>query len=133
MFFSSGQPVDEQEDKENAAAGKQYGRRLLYRPKHPWVVGKGRGNRVDRAQAGHGGPYDEPGEEPPHQKDGDKNPPDRNQRRAFFPIVERTSALMMALSMLDMVSKRIRPSTIRIIDTMLRTSSEEINNVCHGH
>ena len=39
----------------------------------------------------------------------------RNHLRARSLIVARTSALMMALSMLETVSKTMRPATVRII------------------
>lgn len=44
-----------------------------------------------------------------------KSPQTRNHRLAFFPIVESTSALMMALSTLLMTSKRQSPATVKNI------------------
>lgn len=43
-------------------------------------------------------------------------PQRRNQRRAFSFIVRKTSALIMALSMLVIVSKTKSPPTTKIID-----------------
>jgi hypothetical protein len=49
-------------------------------------------------------------------KTANNNPQRRNQRRAFWDMVESTSALIMALSILVMVSNRQSPAMIRIIE-----------------
>lgn len=69
-----------------------------------------------------------------------KNPQSKNQRCAFLLIPPRTSALMMALSMLVIISKRERPKIVRKMVAMLivvlflrifpRYSSSNIA-VCH--
>ena len=46
------------------------------------------------------------------------NPQKRNHLRDFSSIVPRISALMTALSMLEMISNRQRPSTMRIMFPM---------------
>ncbi|MCL4417483.1 MAG: hypothetical protein M1365_12465 [Actinobacteria bacterium] len=38
-----------------------------------------------------------------------------NHLRAFWPIVDRTSAFITALSILETISKRDNPRTVRII------------------
>ena len=53
------------------------------------------------------------GSTPRIAKTANRRPQTRNQRRAFSDIVERTSALIMALSMLVMVSNRQSPAMIR--------------------
>jgi len=45
-----------------------------------------------------------------------KRPQTRNHLLAFCFIVERTSALMIALSMLEIISKRERPRIVRMIE-----------------
>src|SRR5512146_1554998 len=52
------------------------------------------------------------GRTPLMMKTAKSKPQNRNHLRARAPMVERTSALMMALSMLLMVSKRQRPATM---------------------
>src|SRR3989338_3002739 len=47
----------------------------------------------------------------------------KNHRRAFSPIVERTSALMIALSILLIASNKQSPATMRIIEKI----SMEVN------
>jgi len=56
------------------------------------------------------------GSTPRMMKTAKRRPQSRNQRRYFSCMVERTSALMMALSMPETVSKRQRPATIRMPD-----------------
>lgn len=49
-------------------------------------------------------------------KTANSNPHTKNQRFARSVIVESTSALMIALSMLEMVSNKTRPAIIRMIE-----------------
>ena len=56
------------------------------------------------------------GSAPRITKTANNSPQMRNQRRAFCDIVERTSALIMALSMLVMVSNRQSPAMIRSME-----------------
>jgi len=57
------------------------------------------------------------GRSPRTTKTAKIRPQKRNNFRAFCPIVARTSALMMALSMLETISKTERPATVRIINS----------------
>jgi hypothetical protein len=56
------------------------------------------------------------GSSPRIAKTANKRPQIKNQRRARSPMVESTSALIMALSMLVMVSNKTRPAMIRIME-----------------
>ena len=56
------------------------------------------------------------GSRPRTAKTANSSPQIRNQRFARSLMVERTSALMMALSMLVIVSNRTRPDTIRMME-----------------
>jgi hypothetical protein len=56
-------------------------------------------------------------------------PQSKNHWRIFLPMVERTSALMMALSMEETVSKRTKPATIKIMEKM--STMIRVPRVCH--
>ena len=56
------------------------------------------------------------GRRPRTAKTAKSRPQIRNQRFARSLMVERTSALMMALSMLVIVSKRTRPAMMRMME-----------------
>ncbi len=57
------------------------------------------------------------GSKPLIRKTAIKIPHIKNQRLAFFPMVDKTSALITALSIEETVSKRARPKTINVIET----------------
>ncbi len=60
------------------------------------------------------------GSNPLITKTANKNPQSKNQRRPFLPMVESTSALTMALSMLEIVSNRQRPTmTIKMENKLI--------------
>jgi hypothetical protein len=56
-----------------------------------------------------------------------KIPQIRNHRLAFSPIVERTSALIIALSILLIISNRQRPATVRIIKSMSMHYADKVS------
>jgi hypothetical protein len=56
------------------------------------------------------------------------NPQVKNQRLALSPIVESTSALIMALSTLVIVSNKTRPAMIRMMER--RSMNQELIGFC---
>ncbi len=66
------------------------------------------------------------GNKPRTRKTAKRMPHTKNQRWARFDIVLRTSALITALSILLIVSKRHRPRTMRIMERMSMNVKEEI-------
>lgn len=75
------------------------------------IVGEGCGQCSDGAEGGGGEPDDKPGENSADTKYGNDIPQVRNQRRAHAFMVDKISALMIALSMLATVSNATRPIT----------------------
>ncbi len=71
------------------------------------------------------------GRSPLMTKTAKKSPHVRNHRRAHAAMVERTSALMMALSMLLMVSKRQSPAMVRMIDRISIAVRQSVGDDSH--